>query len=47
MVGQRRAARIGDMSTSTISTIAVGEVRVGGTIETAELTLLSGRGRWH
>ena len=47
MVGQRRAARIGDTSTSTISTIAVGEVRGSGTTETAELTLLSGRGRRH
>jgi hypothetical protein len=41
MVGQRRAARIGDTSTSTISAIAVGEVRVSGIVEAAELTLRS------
>jgi HD-like signal output (HDOD) protein len=41
MVGQRRTARIGDTSTSTISAIAVGEVRVSGVVEAAELTLTS------
>ena len=41
MAGQRRAARIGDTSTSTISSIAVGEVRISGVVEPAELTLTS------
>jgi hypothetical protein len=41
MAGQRRAARIGDISTSTISSVAVGEVRISGIVEPAELTLTS------
>ena len=41
MAGQRRAARIGDTASSTISAIAVGEVRVSGVVEPAELTLTS------
>ena len=41
MAGQRRAARIGDMGSSTISSIAVGEVRISGVVEPAELTLTS------
>ena len=41
MAGQRRAARIGDIATSTISAMAVGEVRVSGVVEPAEVTLVS------
>ena len=41
MAGQRRAARIGDTATSTVSSIAVGEVRISGIVEPAELTLTS------
>ncbi|MGZ8528096.1 MAG: hypothetical protein ACXWWR_04815 [Candidatus Limnocylindrales bacterium] len=41
MAGQRRAARIGDTATSTISAIAVGEVRISGVVEPAELSLTS------
>ena len=41
MAGQRRAARIGDTASSTISAIAVGEVRISGVVEPAELTLTS------
>ena len=41
MAGQRRAARIGDTATSTISAIAVGEVRVSGVVEPAEISLTS------
>jgi hypothetical protein len=37
----RMAARIGDTSTSTIASLAAGEVRISGTIEAAELTLVS------
>ena len=39
--GYRTADRIADTSTSTISSIAVGEVRVAGTIEAAEVMLVS------
>lgn len=39
--GYRRAARIGDTATSTISALAVGEVRVTGAIEPAEVQLTS------
>ena len=39
--GYRRAARIGDTATSRISGLAVGEVRVSGTIEPAEVQLTS------
>jgi hypothetical protein len=41
MTGQRRAARIGDTSTSTISALAVGEVRISGVVEPAEILLTS------
>ena len=41
MAGQRRAARIGDTATSTISAIAVGEVRISGVVEPAEIVLTS------
>ncbi len=41
MAGQRRAARLGDTSSSTISAMAVGEVRVSGVVEPAELALTS------
>jgi len=41
MAGQRRAALIGDTSTSTISALAVGEVRISGVVEPAELLLTS------
>lgn len=37
----RAAIRVGDTATSTISSLAVGEVRIGGVIEAAELTLVS------
>lgn len=39
--GYRMAGRISDTSTSRISTLAVGEVRVSGVIAPAELTLVS------
>lgn len=39
--GYRDAARIGDTSTSRIATLAVGEVRVTGVVEPAELSLVS------
>jgi hypothetical protein len=39
--GYRTAGRIADTSTSTISSLAAGEVRVSGIIEPAELTLTS------
>jgi hypothetical protein len=41
MSGYRTATRIGDTGTSTISSLAAGEVRVSGVIEAAELTLIS------
>ncbi len=41
MTGYRTATRIGDTSTSSISSLAAGEVRVSGVIEPAELTLTS------
>jgi hypothetical protein len=41
MGGYRTAARIADTSTSRIGSIAAGEVRLSGTIEPAELTLVS------
>jgi hypothetical protein len=41
MSGYRRAARISDVSTSRISSLAVGEVRVAGVVEAAELSLVS------
>jgi hypothetical protein len=39
--GYRSHARVTDTSTSTISSIAAGEVRVSGVVEAAELTLVS------
>ena len=39
--GYRQAGRIGDTATSRISGLAVGEVRVSGSIETAEVQLTS------
>lgn len=39
--GYRRAGRVADTVTSSIGTLAVGEVRVSGLVEPAELTLLS------
>jgi hypothetical protein len=41
MGGYRTAGRIGDTSTSTISSLAAGEVRISGVIEAAEVTLVS------
>jgi hypothetical protein len=37
----RASIRVGDTSTSTISSLAAGEVRISGTIEPAEMTLVS------
>jgi len=39
--GYREAARIGDTSTSRIAGLAIGEVRISGVVEPAELTLVS------
>ena len=39
--GYRSAIRVGDTSTSRISSLAAGEVRLTGTIETAEVSLAS------
>ena len=41
MSGYRTALRIGDTSSSSIASLAAGEVRVAGTIETADATLTS------
>jgi hypothetical protein len=41
MVAYRATLRVGDIGTSTISSIAAGEVRVTGVVEPAELTLVS------
>lgn len=41
MGGYRTATRISDMSTSPIDSLAAGEVRVAGTVETADVTLIS------
>jgi hypothetical protein len=41
MAGYRRAAVISDVSSSRIASLAVGEVRVSGVVEAAELSLLS------
>jgi hypothetical protein len=41
MVGYRSLIRVGDTSTSSVSSLAVGEVRVSGIVEPAELTLVS------
>ena len=39
--GYRSLVRVGDTSTSTIASLAAGEVRVSGVVEPAELTLVS------
>lgn len=39
--GYRRASTLADVSTSRIATLAMGEVRVAGRVEAAELTLVS------
>ena len=39
--GYRSAIRVGDTSTSRISSLAAGEVRLTGTVEPAEVTLTS------
>ncbi len=39
--GYRSATRIGDTGTSTIRSLAAGEVRVSGVVEAAEVTLIS------
>ena len=41
MAGYRSLIRVGDTSTSTIASLAAGEVRVSGTVEPAEMTLVS------
>ena len=41
MAGYRSLIRVGDTSTSTIASLAIGEVRVSGTVEPAELLLVS------
>ena len=41
MAGYRTASRIADTSTSTIASIAAGEVRLSGVVEPAELLLVS------
>lgn len=41
MGGYRTATRLGDTGTSTIASMAAGEVRLSGTIEPAEVTLVS------
>lgn len=41
LVDYRSTVRVGDTSTSTISSLAAGEVRISGVIEPAEMTLVS------
>lgn len=41
LIGYRTATSLGDTSTSAVATMAAGEVRIAGTIEPAELTLVS------
>jgi hypothetical protein len=41
MGGYRTATRIGDTSTSSIASLAAGEVRISGIVEAAEVTLIS------
>lgn len=41
MAGFREAARIGDISTSRVFSLAIGEVRVSGVVEPAGITLVS------
>ena len=39
--GYRSVVRVGDISTSAIESLAVGEVRISGVVEPAEMTLVS------
>jgi hypothetical protein len=41
LAGYRSAVRVGDVATSTIGSLAAGEIRVSGVIEPAEMTLVS------
>jgi hypothetical protein len=41
LAGYRSMLRIGDLATSTIDSLAAGEVRISGVIEPAEMTLVS------
>ena len=41
LVDYRTSVRVGDTSTSTISSLAAGEVRISGVVEAAEMTLVS------
>ena len=41
LVDYRSTVRVGDTSTSTISSLAAGEVRISGMVEVAEMTLVS------
>lgn len=41
LVDYRSTVRVGDTSTSTISSLAAGEVRISGVVEAAEMTLVS------
>lgn len=41
LIEYRASVRVGDTSTSTISSIAAGEVRISGVVEPAEVTLVS------
>ena len=41
LVEYRSSFRVGDTSTSTIGSLAAGEVRISGVIEPAEMTLVS------
>jgi hypothetical protein len=41
LIDYQSAIRVGDTSTSTISSLAAGEVRISGVVEAAEMTLVS------
>ena len=41
LAGYRTATRLGDTSTSTVASMAAGEVRLAGVVEPAEVTLIS------
>lgn len=41
LVGERRAAHVSDVATSTIVSVAAGEARICGTVESAEASLSS------
>jgi hypothetical protein len=41
LIDYRSAVRVGDTSTSTIRSLAAGEVRISGVVEAAEMTLVS------